>query len=152
MSEVRGSTLPPVLDLAKHLVLPVTTLALFNLALIARITRSSVIDIAEQDYVRTARSKGLREGRVLRGHVLPNALLPVITVIGLNIRTLVGGAVLTETVFGWPGVGRLTYDSIFARDYPVILGVLLLTGLFVAIGNLITDLAYGFVDPRVRLG
>jgi peptide/nickel transport system permease protein len=151
MSEVRGTTLPPILDLARHLVLPVTTLALFNLALIARITRTSVVDIIDQDFVRTARSKGLTEGRIMTRHVLPNALLPVITVIGLNFRTLIAGAVLTETVFGWPGVGRLTYDSIFARDYPVILGVLLLTGVFVAVGNLVTDLTYGLIDPRVRL-
>jgi len=151
MSDVRGSSLPPGFDLARHLVLPVTTLALFNLGLIARITRASVAEVIDNDFVRTARSKGLKEWQILRRHVLPNALLPVITVIGLNLRTLVAGAVLTETVFGWPGVGRLTYDAIFARDYPVILGVLLLSGVFVSVGNLVTDLIYGVLDPRVRL-
>jgi peptide/nickel transport system permease protein len=138
------------LDVAHHLVLPVVTLTIFNLALIARITRASMITALGQEYVVFARSKGVPESDVLWRHAFRNAVLPVVTIIGLNIRTLIAGAVLTETVFAWPGIGRLTYDSIVARDYPVLMGVFLLIGIAVVIGNLLADIAYAVLDPRVR--
>jgi peptide/nickel transport system permease protein len=140
------------LDLLQHLALPALTLTIFNLALIARVTRASMVGALGMDYVTFARSKGLPERTVLWRHALKNAVLPVITIIGLNIRTLIAGAVLTETVFAWPGIGRLTYDAILARDYPVLMGILLLIGLSVVIGNILTDLAYAWLDPRVRYG
>lgn len=146
------SSLPKVIDVAHHLVLPAVTLALTNIALIARVTRTSMVDVMDQDFVNLARAKGLSTEQVTYRHVRPNGMLPVITVIGLNIRNIIAGAVLVETVFGWPGIGRLTYDSVVARDYPTVLGILLLTGAAVAVGNLLTDLAYARVDPRVRLG
>src|SRR6185437_8637978 len=143
---------PAFLDLLQHLALPALTLTIFNLALIARVTRASMVGALGMDYVTFARSKGLPERTVLWRHALKNAVLPVITIIGLNIRTLIAGAVLTETVFAWPGIGRLTYDAILARDYPVLMGILLLIGLSVVIGNILTDLAYAWLDPRVRYG
>jgi ABC-type dipeptide/oligopeptide/nickel transport system permease component len=139
-------------DLAQHLVLPTLTLTIFNLALIARITRASMLNALGMEYVTYARSKGLPESSVVWCHALKNAILPVITIIGLNFRTLIAGAVLTETVFAWPGIGRLTYDAILARDYPVLMGILLLIGISVVIGNILTDLAYAWLDPRVRYG
>jgi peptide/nickel transport system permease protein len=151
IASVRG-TAAPILDVASHLVLPVLTLAVFHAGLFARVTRASMVDVMDQDYVRLARAKGLSETTVMRDHVFRNALIPIITVIGLNFRNLIAGAVLTETLFAWPGVGRLTYDAIIARDYPVALGVLLIVGIAVTLGNLVTDLAYTIADPRVRLG
>ncbi len=141
-----------VIDVAKHLVLPATTLAIFNLALIARVTRSSMANTLRLDYVTFARSKGVSERRIVWVHGLRNAILPVITVIGLHIRTLIAGAVLTETVFAWPGVGRLTFDAILSRDYPLLMGIFIIIGLAVVIGNILTDLAYAWLDPRVQLG
>jgi peptide/nickel transport system permease protein len=139
-----------VLDVLHHLVLPTVTLTIFNLALIARVTRASMINVLGQEYVTYARSKGVPESRVVLVHALKNAILPVITVIGLNLRTLIAGAVLTETVFAWPGVGRLTFDAIFARDYPVLMGILIIIGVTVVIANILTDIAYSALDPRVR--
>jgi peptide/nickel transport system permease protein len=139
-----------VLDVLHHLVLPTVTLTIFNLALIARVTRASMINVLRMEYVTYARSKGVPEGAVIRVHALRNAILPVITVIGLNLRTLIAGAVLTETVFAWPGVGRLTFDAIFARDYPVLMGILIVIGVTVVIANILTDIAYSWLDPRVR--
>lgn len=138
------------LDLLHHLVLPAVTLAFFNLALIVRLTRANMLQVLRQEYIIFARSKGLPESRVLFGHALRNAVLPVVTIIGLNIKTLVAGAVLTETVFAWPGLGRLTYDAIYARDYPVLMGMFLFIGVLVIVGNLITDLVYAWLDPRIR--
>ncbi len=136
----------------KHLVLPALTLGLATAALIARITRSSMLDVLGQDYITTARSKGLVERVVIYKHSLKNALIPVVTVMGLQFGTLLGGAVLTETVFTWPGIGRLMVDSILARDYPVVQGaVLLLAGFFVLI-NLVVDIIYAFLDPRITYG
>ena len=139
-----------VLDVLHHLVLPTITLTIFNLALIARVTRASMINVLRMEYVTYARSKGVPESAVVRVHALRNAILPVITVIGLNLRTLIAGAVLTETVFAWPGVGRLTFDAIFARDYPVLMGILIVIGVTVVIANILTDIAYSWLDPRVR--
>lgn len=136
----------------RHLVLPALTLGLATAALIARITRSSMLDVLGQDYITTARSKGLVEQVVTYKHALKNALIPVVTVMGLQFGTLLGGAVLTETVFSWPGIGRLMVDSILARDYPVVQGaVLLLAGFFVLI-NLVVDVIYAFLDPRITYG
>ncbi len=138
------------LDVLHHLVLPAITLAFFNLALIVRLTRANMLQVLRLEYIIFARSKGIGERQVLFRHALRNAVLPVVTIIGLNIKTLVAGAVLTETVFAWPGLGRLTYDAIYARDYPVLMGMFLFIGLLVIIGNLITDLVYAWLDPRIR--
>jgi ABC-type dipeptide/oligopeptide/nickel transport system permease component len=140
-----------VLDVVHHLVLPATTLAFFNLALITRLTRSNMLQVLRLEYVVFARSKGLTERVVVFKHALRNALLPVVTIIGLNIKTLIAGAVLTETVFAWPGLGRLTFDAIYARDYPLLMGMFVLVGIVVVVGNLITDLTYAYLDPRIRL-
>jgi ABC-type dipeptide/oligopeptide/nickel transport system permease component len=132
------------------MILPALTLTIFNLALIARVTRANMINVLRMEYITYARSKGVPEGQVVRVHALRNALLPVITVIGLNLRTLIAGAVLTETVFAWPGIGRLTYDAIFARDYPVLMGIFIVIGITVVVANILTDIAYSWLDPRVR--
>lgn len=133
-------------------VLPSFTLASFVIGLIARMTRSSMLEVLRQDYVQTARSKGLSERVVLYGHALRNALLPVVTIVGLQFGTLLGGAVLTESVFGWPGIGQLLVDSIFARDYPVVQGITLtFSSLFILV-NLVVDVLYAYVDPRIHYG
>ena len=134
----------------KHIILPSFTLAAFVVAFIARMTRSSMIEVLSQDYTTTARSKGLKEQVVIIKHALKNALIPIITVVGLQFGMLLGGAVLTETVFAWPGVGRLIVDSILARDYPVIQGAILVFGLVYILVNLVVDLLYAYVDPRIR--
>ncbi len=132
------------------LILPAITLAAFSIAFIVRITRSSMLEVLRQDYIRTARAKGAAEGTVRWRHALRNALPPVITVIGLQFGELLGGAILTETVFGWPGLGRLLVDSIFARDYPMVQGLVITFALMFAVVNLIVDLTYQVIDPRVR--
>lgn len=134
----------------QHVILPSLTLAAFVVAFIARMTRSSMIEVLSQDYTTTARSKGLKEQVVVIKHALKNALIPIITVIGLQFGMLLGGAVLTETVFAWPGLGRLIVDSILARDYPVIQGAILVFGLLYILVNLVVDLLYAYVDPRIR--
>ena len=140
-----------VFDIAHHLVLPALTLAFFNLALIARLTRSNMLQVLRLEYIIFARSKGISELRVMVRHALRNAVLPVVTVIGLNIKTLITGAVLTETVFAWPGLGRLTYEAISARDYPVLMAMFVFVGMLVVVANLITDVVYAWLDPRIRL-
>ena len=132
------------------IVMPALTLALFSIGLIARMTRSSMLEVLSQDYVRTARAKGAPFRSVVFKHALRNALLPVITVIGLQFGALLGGAVVTETVFGWPGVGRLLVDSIFFRDYPVVQGLVLMFGTTFVVINLLVDLLYAYVDPRIH--
>ena len=139
-----------VLDIAKHLVLPCITLAFFNLALIARLTRANMLQTLRLEYVMFARSKGISESAVVFRHALRNAVLPVVTIIGLNVKTLIAGAVLTETVFAWPGIGRLTFEALTARDYPVLMAMFVFIGILVVIANLITDLAYAYLDPRIR--
>ncbi|MBL7210938.1 MAG: ABC transporter permease [Desulfobacteraceae bacterium] len=134
----------------KHVILPSVTLAAFVVAFIARMTRSTMMETLSQDYTTTARSKGLQESVVIIKHALKNALIPIITVVGLQFGMLLGGAVLTETVFAWPGLGRLIVDSILARDYPVIQGAILIFGLLYILVNLIVDLIYAWVDPRIR--
>lgn len=134
----------------QHVILPSVTLASFVVAFIARMTRSTMLETLSQDFTTTARSKGLAEKVVIVKHALKNALIPIITVVGLQFGFLLGGAVLTETVFAWPGLGRLLYDSISARDYPVIQGTILIFGLLYILVNLVVDLIYAFVDPRIR--
>ena len=134
----------------QHVILPSITLAAFVVAFIARMTRSTLIETLSQDFTTTARSKGLPEKVVIVKHALRNALIPIITVVGLQFGLLLGGAVLTETVFAWPGLGRLIVDSILARDYPMIQGAILIFGLLYVFVNLIIDLVYAFVDPRIR--
>lgn len=134
----------------EYLILPSFTLAAFVTAFIARMTRASMLESLGQDFVTTARSKGLRENVVIIRHALKNALIPIITVIGLQFGSLLGGAILTETVFAWPGMGRLIVDSILARDYPMIQGSILIFGLLYVLINILVDLLYAFVDPRIR--
>lgn len=138
------------LDVAHHLVLPALVLTMTELALVARVTRTRVRDELGRDYVRTARSKGVSERSTVARHALPNALLPVVTVIGDRVRFLFAGAILTETVFGWPGLGRLLVTAAETRDRPLILGMVLLVAFSVIVANLLTDLVYGLIDPRVR--
>lgn len=140
------------LDVVWHLVLPTATLGIFNLALFSRLTRASMRDVLEQDYVNVARGKGLTERAVIYKHALRNSLLPVITVFGLNLGSIPAGFVLVETVFGWPGLGRLTFDAIAARDYPLISGMFVFISEAVVVANLVTDYAYGLIDPRIRYG
>jgi peptide/nickel transport system permease protein len=136
-------------DVARHLILPAGTLALFYTAVYARMTRASMLEVSEMDFVKTARAKGLPNGRILRAHVLRNAMLPVMTLAGIQAGQLVGGSIVVETVFSWPGIGRLAFESLIGRDYSVLLGVFLFTAIVVVGINLITDLAYGLVDPRI---
>jgi len=137
-------------DALRHLILPSITLGSFSTAIIARMTRAAMLDALHQDYIRTAYAKGLAGAAVVIGHGLRNALLPVVTVIGLQVGSLLTGAILTETIFSWPGVGRFMYDSILFRDYPVILaGILLFSVVFVLV-NLAVDVLYAFLDPRIR--
>ena len=138
------------MDAVRHLVLPAIALGTIPLAIIMRITRASVVEVLSEDYVRTARAKGLSERLIDGRHVLRNALLPVVTVIGLQTGLLLGGAILTETIFAWPGVGRWIYDAVTRRDYAVIQsGVLLLALIFVVV-NLIVDVSYAVLNPRIR--
>jgi peptide/nickel transport system permease protein len=134
----------------RSLVLPAITLGLALAAVITRTLRSSLLEALGEDYVRTARAKGLSEWLVLHGHVLKNAMIPVVTVLGLQLGTLIGGAVITEYVFALPGVGRLVVDAVFARDYPTVQGVVLLIALGFILSNLVVDLLYGWLDPRIR--
>jgi len=137
-------------DRLKYMVLPVTSLALVLSAGIARYTRSSMLEVVRQDYVRTARAKGLSEGVVILKHALRNALIPVITLLGLYLPVLFSGTVFIETVFGWPGMGKTIVDAIALRDYPLVMGTSLIFGAMVVLGNLVADLLYALVDPRIR--
>lgn len=139
------------LDIGKHLILPAGTLGLFFTAIYMRMTRASMLEVSRLDFVKTARAKGLRNSLIQRRHILRNALLPVITLAGLQAGQIVGGAVLTETVFAWPGIGRLMFEAINQRDYNVILGVFFISAAMVLLFNLITDILYSIVDPRIRL-
>jgi ABC-type dipeptide/oligopeptide/nickel transport system permease component len=135
----------------RYLILPSITLALPALATLVRITRVSVIDIMDMPYIRTARSKGIKEIRVIGVHILKNALIPVITVIGLDFGSYLSGAVLTETIFGWDGIGRFTMEGIVKRDYPVIMGCIIVSTIAFVMTNLLVDIVYHFIDPRVRI-
>jgi peptide/nickel transport system permease protein/oligopeptide transport system permease protein len=133
----------------RHLVLPAVTLSLPSIAMVSRMTRSSLLEVLKEDYVRTARSKGVSEKKVILKHALKNALIPIVTLSGLQLGQLMGGAILTETVFAWPGLGRLMVRAIFARDYILLQGAVLVFALAFVLINLIVDLSYCFLDPRV---
>ena len=140
-----------LLDRLRHLILPAATLGLVMVATWSRYTRASMLDVIREDYVRTARAKGMPGGAVILKHALRNAMIPLITLAGLQLPMMLSGALVAETVFTWPGMGRLFVDSIGYRDYPVLMGLLMLTALLVVAGNLVADLIYAAVDPRVRL-
>jgi peptide/nickel transport system permease protein len=139
------------LDALHHLVLPSFTLATIPMAIIARITRSAMLEVLNKDYVRTARAKGMSEAVVILRHALRNAFLPIVTVLGLNLGLLLGGAVLTETIFSWPGLGRYVVDSLMARDYAAVQGCILIFAALMAGINLVVDLIYVLLDPRIRV-
>ena len=139
-------------DAVHHLILPTIVLGTVPLAVIARMTRSSMLEVLEEDYVRTARAKGLAKWRVIGVHALRNALIPVVTSIGLQVGTLLAGAVLTETIFSWPGVGKWLIESINRRDYPALQGGIMLISIAVILVNLLVDLTYGLINPRIRHG
>jgi peptide/nickel transport system permease protein len=134
----------------RHLILPAVTLAAFPMALVARLTRSSMLEILARDFIRTGRAKGLTERAVILRHALRNAAVPLLTVLGLQIGTLLGGAVITESVFAWPGMGKLVVDAIFFRDFPVVQTVLILSATIFVVINLLVDLLYTVIDPRIR--
>lgn len=139
------------LDVGAHLIMPALTIGLFFMATYARMTRASMLEVQRLDFIKTARAKGLGGGAILRRHVLRNALLPVVTLAGLHSGTLIGGAVLTETVFAWPGIGRLMYEALLQRDYNLLLGVFVVCSAMVLVFNLVTDLVYRAVDPRIEV-
>jgi peptide/nickel transport system permease protein len=134
-----------------HLILPAVSLAAVYLAIYTRLMRSSVLDVTHQDFIKTAKAKGLKQGRIIIRHILRNAMLPIVTVAGMQAGALVGGAVVIETVFAWPGLGRLIYDALLQRDYPVLLGVFLVMSVIVIALNLLTDAIYRVIDPRVSV-
>ena len=138
-------------DIAHHLVLPAVTLTMFYMALYTRLMRASVLEQSSMDYVVTARAKGLTESQIARRHVLRNALLPVVTMAGVQAGAMLGGAVVVETVFAWPGLGLLAYESLFARDLNLLLGIFFVSTCLVVLVNLLVDLAYSFLDPRIEL-
>jgi peptide/nickel transport system permease protein len=139
-------------DTLKHLALPVFISGLTGLAGISLFVRNGMLEVLHQDYITTARSKGLNENRVIYGHALRNALLPLITIFGLSIPGLIGGSVIAESIFAIPGMGKLFYDAVLMRDFPVIMGILTIGALLTMIGNMLADVAYAWADPRVRRG
>ncbi|MDA8087190.1 MAG: ABC transporter permease [Nitrospiraceae bacterium] len=139
-------------DWGRHLILPVFVSAFGGIAGLSRYSRSSMLDVIRQDYIRTARAKGLPESQVIWRHALRNALLPIVTIMGLSVPGLIGGGVIFETIFSIPGMGQLYYQSVMSRDYPTIMGIMVIFAVLTLIGNLVADIAYGLVDPRIRLG
>ncbi|MFV0473478.1 MAG: ABC transporter permease [Pikeienuella sp.] len=147
---VEMSPMERVFDVVTHLILPAATLALIYLATYTRMTRASVLEVMDLDFVRTARAKGLKERRIWRRHILKNAILPIITLASLQAGHLVGGAVLTETVFAWPGIGRLAFDALLQRDYNLLLAIFIIASAFVVFFNLVADVIYSLADPRIE--
>jgi peptide/nickel transport system permease protein len=137
------------MDMARHLILPVAIASFGSLAGISRYMRSSMVNVIEQDYIRALRAKGLSEGAVIYKHALKNAILPIITILGLSIPGLIGGSVIFESIFAVPGMGRLFYESVMARDYPTIMGILSIGALLTLAGNMLADIAYSYADPRI---
>lgn len=137
-------------DVLRHMILPTITLSLAQIAGWSRYQRSALLEVLGQDYMRTAQGKGLRERRILMIHALRNALIPMVTLLGISVPTVVTGAFITETIFSWPGIGRLGVEAVTGRDYPVIMAVTMLSALLIVVGNLLADLAYAWVDPRIR--
>ena len=150
--QFEGNFIQRWVDIAEHLVLPAFTLGVLYLAQYSRLTRASMLETLQSDFVRTARSKGLSERVVVYKHALRNAVIPIVTVAGLQFGSLLSGALVVETVFDWPGLGRLAFDSVLARDAPVLLGLLMLSSVLVIAANLLTDVVYRFIDPRIRVG
>jgi peptide/nickel transport system permease protein len=142
--------IPALISSIRHLILPAIALGTIPMAMIARVTRSSMLEVLRQDFIRTERAKGLSERAVIYKHAVRNAMVPVITVIGLNFGLLLSGAILTETVFSWPGVGRLVVEAVYERDYPLVVGCILIFAIVFVIVNLITDLLYTYIDPRIK--
>ena len=140
-----------IMDVLHHMVLPVLVLTFFFMALTTRLTRGSMLEVLHSDYITLARSKGLSEKRVIFRHALPNAIIPVLTILGLQFGYMLGGAVLTETVFSWPGIGRLMVESVGRRDFPLLMGIFITTSIFAIVANLITDLVYVLINPRIRV-
>jgi peptide/nickel transport system permease protein len=140
-----------VLDIARHMVMPVTALSLFYMAAFTRLMRASMLEQANMDYVTTARAKGLTERRIVWGHVLRNALLPVVTMGGVQVANMLGGSIIIESVFGWPGMGLLAFEALFARDLNLLLGIFLFVAVLVVAANLVIDILYTFLDPRIEL-
>lgn len=139
-----------VRDVIWHLAMPATALAFVSIATWSRYIRASMLEVIRQDFIRTARSKGLRDRFVIFNHALRNALIPFVTLLGLSLPTLVGGALIIERIFSWPGIGRLAFDASQQRDYPVIMGVVVMSSILVIAGNLAADITYGFLDPRIK--
>jgi peptide/nickel transport system permease protein len=140
-----------LLDLFRHLILPTVVLALVLVAQWSRYSRSSFLEVIHQDYIRTAKSKGLSGGRILLRHAFPNAVAPLIALAGIQLPWLFSGALVTETIFGWPGMGRLFVDALTMKEYPVLMGMVMITAIFVIIGNLLADVVNALIDPRIRL-
>jgi peptide/nickel transport system permease protein len=145
------STFERILDVARHLVLPVGVSAFGGIAGMSRYSRSSMLEVIRQDYIRTARAKGLTESKVILRHAFKNALMPIVTILGLMVPTLIGGAVIFETIFAIPGMGQLFYSSTLSRDYPTIMGILVIGAVLTLLGNLLADISYALVDPRIRI-
>ena len=154
MEDVRydGNWVGETIDLLQHLILPALSLGIIYLAIYSRLARASMLEVLESDYIRTARAKGARERVVVYKHALRNAVIPVVTAAGLQVGNLLSGALLVEVVFAWPGVGRLAVDSIFRRDSPTLLGIMIFSSAMVILANLLTDLVYRIIDPRIRVG
>ncbi len=153
MTSVGGGDRPfpaNLIDLARHLALPLATVSLGLIGQYSILMRSAIIETRSEDYITTARAKGLRDGRVLRAHAFPNAMLPMVTLIAINLGYVIGGAITAEIVFSWPGLGTLTITALSARDYPVLQGIFLLVAVSVVLANLAADIIYGILDPRVR--
>ena len=147
-----GNWLGETIDLLQHLVLPALSLGIIYLAIYSRLARASMLEVLESDYIRTARAKGAHERVVVYKHALRNAIIPVVTTVGLQVGALFSGALLVEFVFGWPGIGRLAVNSILRRDSPTLLGIMIFASAMTIVANLLTDLAYRLIDPRIRVG
>jgi peptide/nickel transport system permease protein len=139
-------------DVLWHLVLPATSVLIWYVGAYVIVTRNSMQDVLDQDYITSARAKGIKESTILRRHALRNAILPVVTITGIHVAWAIAGVIQAETVFGWPGVGRLMYSSVMSRDYPVLQGLFLLFGVVLVLANLVVDLIYGYIDPRIKVG
>jgi peptide/nickel transport system permease protein len=137
-------------DMLSHLVLPLFVTTYGNLAYVSRFARTSMLEVIRQDYIRTARAKGLGEFQVITRHAMRNALIPVVTLLGLQLPILIGGSVIIETIFSWPGMGRLNYESIMNHNYPLIMGIGVLSALLTLLGNFLADVGYAWLDPRIR--
>jgi peptide/nickel transport system permease protein len=144
------TTVEIIMDRIWHLILPSVILAIGGVAALSRYTRSSMLEVIRQDYIRTAKAKGLPDDTVYYKHALRNALLPIVTLFGFLIPGLIGGSIIMETIFAWPGIGRLAYQAVLARDYPVVMTINTITAVLVLLGNFFADILYGIVDPRIR--